>query len=474
MVSISYLSTSAETVQKPILHVEARVKSDGDNVIIRTDIIREEVTRWLIDNFAVLTLGQELRSFDDLKEPHAHALDSVKVTECTGGELESGAYRLENVELDVQAYQLRGQAEPESSSQTQQSESTTDNSEDGPRARTIALPNKELDGIWESLLFDQPIQSTLLRAICRMLSFSSRKLDTWIINWNRVILLWGPPGTGKTSLCRGLAQKLAIRLGKQFPQSKLVEINAHSLGSKFFSESGKLVSRMFDSIEAMLDEEEDTFVCVFVDEVETLTARREQALSGNEPFDAMRAVNALLRALDRLRHHPNVVVLCTSNLITALDAAFLDRVDIKQFIPQPSARVIYEIYKSCLEDLARCGIVEGSTFDVIQLNPADPQTPLQYICQPAETLILPGYDEMLLAYQMFSDSIPKQLADVASASVGLSGRALRRLPALSLVLHTHGTRCNVRDAVAALRKGVTAELQAKAEANGEVSQGGLV
>lgn len=75
---------------------------------------------------------------------------------------------------------------------------------------------------------------------------------------------------------------------------------------------------MFDSIEAMLDEEEDTFVCVFVDEVETLTARREQALSGNEPFDAMRAVNALLRALDRLRHHPNVVVLCTSNLITAL------------------------------------------------------------------------------------------------------------------------------------------------------------
>lgn len=99
------------------------------------------------------------------------------------------------------------------------------------------------------------------------------------------------------------------------------------------------------------------------------------------------------------------------------DAAFLDRVDIKQFIPQPSARVIYEIYKSCLEDLARCGIVEGSTFDVIQLNPADPQTPLQYVCQPAETLILPGYDEMLLAYQMFSDSIPKQLADVASASV---------------------------------------------------------
>ena len=115
-----------------------------------------------------------------------------------------------------------------------------------------------------------------------------------------------------------MAQKLAIRLGKQFPQSKLVEINAHSLGSKFFSESAKLVGRMFESIDSMLDEEPDTLTCVFVDEVETLASRREKTLNGNDPFDAVRAVNSLLTALDRLRHRSNVVVLCTSNLITAL------------------------------------------------------------------------------------------------------------------------------------------------------------
>lgn len=117
---------------------------------------------------------------------------------------------------------------------------------------------------------------------------------------------------------RGLAQKLAIRLGKHYPQSKLFEINAHSLGSKFFGESGKLVGKLFENIALSLEEEEDTFVCVFVDEIETIAARRERALNGNEPFDAIRAVNALLTGLDKLRSYPNVVTICTSNLVTAL------------------------------------------------------------------------------------------------------------------------------------------------------------
>lgn len=55
---------------------------------------------------------------------------------------------MEDVQLDVQAYQLRGSAELESSQQTMR---LGDNGEDtGPQARVVALPNKELDGIWES------------------------------------------------------------------------------------------------------------------------------------------------------------------------------------------------------------------------------------------------------------------------------------------------------------------------------------
>jgi ubiquinol-cytochrome c reductase cytochrome c1 subunit len=45
---------------------------------------------------------------------------------------------------------------------------------------------------------------------------------------------------------------------------------------------------MFNAIEAMLAGDENTFVIVLVDEIETLTARRENVMSGNEPIDGMR------------------------------------------------------------------------------------------------------------------------------------------------------------------------------------------
>ncbi|CAK37094.1 uncharacterized protein An01g06190 [Aspergillus niger] len=386
----------------------------------------------------------------------------------------SGAYQLQQVQLDVQVYQLRTRSEQQSSQKSHILEDSTVAGDSVATARVLALPSIDLEGLWEtyanllnlprvqvtdhlhSLDYDQPVQSTLLSAISRM--------GEWTINWNRLILIWGSPGSGKTSLCRGLAQKLAIRLGKDYPQSKLFEINAYSLGSKYFGESSKLVNGMFENIETLLQEEEDTFICVFMDEIESLVARRDRALSSNEPFDAIRAVDAVLTGLDKLKEHSNVIIVCTSNLITALDQAFLDRVDIKQYIPQLSSRPIYNIYKDCLEELSQNGIIEGVSFNVVQVTPDDPQTALQYVEQAAEHLILPTFDEVLLHYGSFPDAIPTLLANAVYESEGLSGRTVRRLPALSLVLYSNGTRCDIRTAIEALRMGIASEWQAKMEA----------
>ena len=55
-------------------------------------------------------------------------------------------------------------------------------------------------------------------------------------------------GTGKTSLCKALAHKLSIRLSHKYCTASLLEVNSHSLFSKWFSESGKLVEKMFGKV----------------------------------------------------------------------------------------------------------------------------------------------------------------------------------------------------------------------------------
>lgn len=67
--------------------------------------------------------------------------------ECSGdSQVESGAYRLADVELDVQAYQLKLH-EVDGQQQDNVGEKLD---EESPQARILALPSRELDGIWES------------------------------------------------------------------------------------------------------------------------------------------------------------------------------------------------------------------------------------------------------------------------------------------------------------------------------------
>jgi hypothetical protein len=91
--------------------------------------------------------------------------------------------------------------------------------------------------------------------------------------------------------------------------------------------------------------------------VESLTAARKAAVSGSEPSDAVRVVNAVLTAIDSFRTRKNVLLLTTSNVSEAIDVAFVDRADIKALVGPPGALARYDILASCVRELVRVGLV---------------------------------------------------------------------------------------------------------------------
>ena len=73
---------------------------------------------------------------------------------------------------------------------------------------------------------------------------------------------------------------------------------------------------------------------------ESLTSARKNYMSGLECRDAVRVVNALLTEIDKIKQHPNVLILTTSNITGSIDLAFADRAEIKQYSGLPTQAAI--------------------------------------------------------------------------------------------------------------------------------------
>ncbi|CAK9818185.1 Pachytene checkpoint protein 2 homolog [Anthophora quadrimaculata] len=289
------------------------------------------------------------------------------------------------------------------------------------------LPTKEFHYLWNNLYFKPGVKENLLNFVETAMLFSDHEVNSNIINCNKVVLLHGPPGTGKTSLCKALAQKMTILLGNRFTHGELVEINSHSLFSKWFSESGKLVMQLFSELKNLL-ENPCAFVCILIDEVESLAHARKACSNGTEPTDSIRVVNALLTQLDQIKRYPNVLILTTSNLSEAIDIAFIDRADIKQYIGHPTEEAIHQIYTSCLEELIRTKLVE-----------------------PEENT------EWRNTWQ---------LQKLCVLSIGLSGRCLKKIPFLTYAFHLRKEKCTLLKFLSAMR--LTIDWQLK-QNNGNVN-----
>ncbi|KAI0463108.1 hypothetical protein LJB42_003125 [Komagataella kurtzmanii] len=145
------------------------------------------------------------------------------------------------------------------------------------------------------------------------------------------VLMWGPPGCGKTLLAKAVANE---------SKANFISIKGPELLNKYVGESEKAIRQVFSRARASIP------CVIFFDELDALVPRRDASLSES----SSRVVNTLLTELDGLNDRKGIFVIGATNRPDMIDPAMLrpGRLDKTLYIELPTADERLEIMKTVI------------------------------------------------------------------------------------------------------------------------------
>jgi proteasome-associated ATPase len=163
------------------------------------------------------------------------------------------------------------------------------------------------------------------------------------------VLLYGPPGCGKTLIAKAvassLAKKVAERTGRAEGKSFFLNIKGPELLNKYVGETERHIRLVFQR--AREKASEGTPVIVFFDEMDSLFRTRGSGVSSDVENTI---VPQLLSEIDGVESLENVIVIGASNREDMIDPAILrpGRLDVKIKIERPDAEAARDIFSKYL------------------------------------------------------------------------------------------------------------------------------
>lgn len=214
-------------------------------------------------------------------------------------------------------------------------------------SKLIKLPSKDYKNFWDNLILNEEEKFKGLDYLLFLENLEEKKISLKNMGINKCILISGPPGVGKSTLARALAQKLSIRTKPLF----LFDIDCSTIFSKYYGQSSVKIDEIFAKMKGKR-------CIIIIDEVESVLMSRQKCMDSNDPIDSIRAVNTFLTNIDKLKAQKNVYFIYTSNFSEKLDPAFKDRIDIKIEMGKMDEKTKHKFISIILEELMEKNLLE--------------------------------------------------------------------------------------------------------------------